>query len=147
MSTLDLDPDDNPSPQRQRWQDELEEILAASDRESTPVEKMRGKVTSARYQTPGKTRRAIDSIRESWSAGMWIILFVGLLLLVFVVQHFSPLFGRILALVAVAWLIAIVLRGFRRGSGSGPSQMWRGRDMSLDSRKPSWSERFFGRKD
>ncbi|MCC6944360.1 MAG: hypothetical protein IT335_07270 [Thermomicrobiales bacterium] len=147
MSTVDFDPDDNANPQRQRWQEELAEILAAADRESTPVEKVRGKVMAARYQTPEKSRSLVDRVRESWSPGMWIILFVGFILLTVAVQHFSPLLGRVFALIAVVMLIAILLRGFRRGSSRGSSQMWRGKDMSLDPGKQSWFERTFGKRD
>lgn len=147
MSTLDFDPDDEPAPPRQRWQDELEEILATADRESTATEKVRGHVVTARYQAPAKGRSLVTRLRANWSGGMWLLLFLGLLLLTFVVQHYWPFVGRILALITVGFLVALIVKGIRRqGSEPNASQMWRGRDMSLPREEKPWYSRLFGRK-
>jgi hypothetical protein len=151
MSTTDLEPDDTPRPTRQLWETELEEILAASDRDSTTVEKARSKVTSARVQAPAKVSSVTGRLRLGWSSGAWMLIFLGLVVGTFAVRHFSPLLGRIFALAAIVLLIVIVARALFRPSSSGvpPSQLWRGRDMSLHSpqERESRFSRWFGRKD
>src|SRR5688572_19163717 len=56
MSATDTDPNDSRQPTRAKWEIELEEILAASDREPSSVDKARGKVVAARYQAPEQVR-------------------------------------------------------------------------------------------
>lgn len=150
MSTLDYEPDDTPRPTRPLWEAELEEILAASDRESTPVEKARSRVTSARYRAPVKATSVASRFRTRWTSGMWLLLFLGLVVLTFAVRHFSPFLGRMLALAALVMLIVIIGKALFRPSSSSTSesQMWRGRDMSLPARgDESRLSRWFGRRD
>ncbi len=150
MSTLDFDPDDSPRPTRPLWETELEEILSASDREPSSVEKARSKVTSARYQAPARANSAATSLRSRWSSGMWLLIFLGLVVLTFAVRHFSPLLGRMLALAALIMLVVIIGKALFRPSASStsPSQMWRGRDMSLPQDEgESRLSRWFGRRD
>ena len=149
MSTLDLEPDDSPRPARQLWETELEEILAASDRDPTTVEKARSKVVSARYQTPDKAGSLFDRLRAKWSSGMWMLVFLGLVILTFAVRHYSPLLGRVFAIAAIVLLLVIIGKALFRPSAAAepPSQMWRGRDMSGISSSKSRLSQWFGKRD
>ncbi len=147
MTTLDLEPDDTPKPARQKWEEELEEILAASDRDPTAVDKARSKVAAARYQTPQKARSLRNRLSVRWSSGMWLVIFVGLVVLTFAVRHVSPLLGRMLAIAAVVLLIVIIGRSLMRPAAvqEDPSKMWRGRNMAGDIEQRSWFSRLFDR--
>ncbi|MGE3799257.1 MAG: hypothetical protein AB7G88_15625 [Thermomicrobiales bacterium] len=149
MSTIDFEPDNHKKSARQLWETELEEILAASDREATPIEKARSKVVTARYQTPAKAESVASRLRGKWSSGMWMLVFLGLVALTFALRHYSPLLGRFFALAAIVLLIVILGRAlFRTGSPKvPPSQMWRGRDMSIGDQQKSWKSPVFGRRD
>lgn len=147
MSTTDLDPDDPPKPVRQKWETELEEILAASDRESTAAEKARGSVATARYRAPGEVRRLTDKMKGKWASGAWLLIFLALVVGAFALRHFSPFLGRTLAIAAVALLVIIVVRGVMRPTDNGESpRMWRGRDMGPQNpSEQSWRSRLFDR--
>lgn len=134
---------------RPRWETEIEEILAASDRESTPVEKARGKVTSVRYQAPETVRHRTSALRGGVPRGFWILLFFGLTVGAFGVRYFSPLLGRAMALAAVLILIGVVINALMKPSSTpGGEKLWRGRPVeTFGPPEKSWKDRLFERND
>ncbi|CAN5781820.1 hypothetical protein BH23CHL4_BH23CHL4_11630 [soil metagenome] len=147
MSATDTDPSDSKKPVRAKWEQELEEILAASDRAATPVDKARGKVISARYQAPGQVMHTTTRIRSGMSTGIWLLVFLGLTVGAFAVRHFSPLLGRTMAVAAVVLLVIVVTKGLMASSrGDGGPKMWRGREVDPGPKNPSeqsWRSRLF----
>jgi len=147
MSATNTDPNDAPKPVRAKWEQELEEILAASDREATPVDKARGKVVAARYQAPDQVRQTTTRIRSGMTTGAWLLVFLGLTVGAFAVRPFSPLLGRTMAVAAVVLLVVVVIRGLMSSSrGDGGPKMWRGREIdpgSPNPREQSWRSRLF----
>lgn len=147
MSAANTDPNEPPKPVRAKWEHELEEILAASDRDPTPVDKARGKVVAARYHAPDQVRKSTSRLRSGMSTGVWIIIFLGLTIGSFAIGKFSPLLGRTLALTAVVLLVVVVIKGLTSSSrgGDGP-KMWRGREIDPGPGNPSeqsWRSRLF----
>jgi hypothetical protein len=146
MSATDLEPEDSPRPHRQKWEAELEEILAASDREPTAVDKARGKVASARYRAPAEARGIAGRLRVRGSTGLWIAIFLALVAGAFVVSHYAPAIGRVFAIAAVAMLVIVVVRGMLRPTGDGGmSKTWRGREIDPNPSEQSWRDRLFDR--
>ncbi len=147
MNTTDIEPNDKQKPARAKWETELEEILAASDREPTPVEKARGKVVAARYQAPVQVRHTTNLMTSRMTRGAWLVVFLALVIGAYAIRHFSPFLGRTLAIAAVALLVVIVIRGMMKPSSvGGPSQMWRGRKIGPENpSEQSWRSRLFDR--
>jgi hypothetical protein len=147
MSATDTDPNDSPKPVRAKWEQELEDILAAADREATSVDKARGKVIAARYQAPEQIRQTTYRIRSGMSTGIWILIFLGLTVGAFALRSFSPFLGRMLAVAAVVLLVLIVVRGLMSSSrGDGEPKKWRGREIDPgpgNSGEQSWRSRLF----
>jgi hypothetical protein len=147
MSATGTDPNDSPKPVRAKWEQELEDILAASNRESTSVDKARGKVIAARYQAPAQFRQTTSRLRSGMSTGVWIVIFLSLTIGAFALQGISPLLGRTLAVAAVVLLVVIVVKGLFSGSrGDGGPKMWRGREIDSGPGNPSeqsWRSRLF----
>jgi hypothetical protein len=146
MSATDTDPNDSPKPVRAKWEQELEDILAAADRESTSVDKARGKVIAARYQAPAQFRRTTSRLKTNLSTGVWLAIFLGLTIGAFAVRSFSPFWGRMMAVAAVVLLVVIVVRGLFSSRGDGGPKVWRGREIDPGPENPSeqsWRSRLF----
>jgi hypothetical protein len=131
------EPQNTPTPEQgstvPKWVSEVEEILAHTDRDSTAIERARATATATRYRAPLRARVLLYKVRNRIGNGLWIGLFVLLVVLSWIVARQSPLVGRLLALATIVLIILVIARSLTRSRGrAGPSRKWRGRDLSDD---------------
>lgn len=138
MNATESNPGGGPEPARAKWEQELEQILAAADREPTSIDKARGKVLSARYQAPAQVRHTRQQLGTRLTTTVWVGIFLALVLGAWLLGHFSPLLGRVSAIAAVGLLVALVLRGLFRparkdsGDDNPSAQSWKNRLFDRD---------------
>jgi hypothetical protein len=149
MAVIDPPPENESPKSRQRWEEQLEEILAAADREPSSFDKARGRVVAARYQTPGRARGTFDALRGRVSTGTLFVVFLGLVIGAYALGHVWALLGRAVAIAAVVLLILMIGRAlFRPSRDPGDAKMWRGRPLDLDGPSDrSWRSRLTDRDD
>lgn len=143
MSTANLEPDQDRNQKPQLWETEVEDILQRTNLEPTSIDKARSSVTAARYQIPNRTQNVLDKGRRFSPISLLMITILLLTVGSFVIGHFIPLLGRLMAfgaLIAVAAVIVLVFTGRAGGSPSGPS--WRQTKVSTDDDdRPTWRRR------
>lgn len=125
-------------PKRTRLEDEVLEILAKADRESTPVEKARSHLRVVKAK-----RNRVSIARLGWFDQPWG--WFGLALVLFIVGGQLVDSGLVWQLIRFAGLAAVVIgviRLFRPSPANRGRKLWRGRQIDMNKRGFELGDRF-----
>jgi hypothetical protein len=140
------DPDQTPAP-KSRLEAELLEILERSDREPTPVERIRSNARVARERVRTDSLSRVPRIFRRLGAWTWLVACLALGVIAFVVGDSLRIVAQLAVIACIVVFLFAIFRGGRR-AGPHDIKTWRGRDIDLSSPgRPEWLDRMLrGRK-
>ena len=120
----------NDTPKRSRLEDEVLEILARADRESTPAEKARSHLRVVKAKRPRFSVERLGLFDQPWG---WF----GLALVIFVIGGFifdGGLAWQLIRYAGLAALLIGIVRLFKPSPANRNRKMWRGRQIDMSKR-------------
>jgi hypothetical protein len=137
---------DQPTIPKSRLETELLEILERSDRESTPVERIRSNARVARERVKSDSLSRVTRVVRRLGAWTWLIACLVLGIVAFLFGDSLRIVAQLAVIACIAIFLVTIFRGNRR-TGPQDIKTWRGRDIDLSSGRPEWLERMLrGRK-
>lgn len=122
-----------------RWQEEVEEILDRTDRESTSFEKARAAAIATRYKAPDRAKQATERASSRLSGGIWLAAAVLLGVIAWIAGMHWPLAGRVLAIASIVLFVGFFVNAIVRSrKRNEPTKLWRGKDLTGEDGPPTW---------